>query len=634
MCGIAGFVLSPSTSLTDGRERLERMAVSLRHRGPDDTGIHLSSDGRVGLTNTRLAVIDLSSAGRMPMNRGRLWITYNGEIYNAALLKMELEAAGYEFTSRTDTEIVLRGYEAWGGGVVERLRGMFALAIYDGRASHGTRRLLLARDRLGIKPLYYVHSPQTIAFASELRALRASGFLGPTLSPAGIVGYLALGAVPSPWTIWDGARTLEPGSTLDIPIDGSVVTPVAKHYWSMPEPNIDAPCCEEPEALRALLIDAVKSHLICDAPIGAFLSGGVDSSAVVALAHHAGVRHVRTCSIVFEDAHYGEGMYARAVAALVDAEHHERVVTADDVRRELNDIVRAMDQPTTDGVNTYFVAKAAREAGLTVALSGLGADELFGGYPQTFRAVPRLVTLARAANLFPSAVPLMQAGIRVFCRHQRWQKLHDMLERSPEPAAAYVACRGVFSASEVRRLVGEETWRAATAAFDPVEHVAARAPCGEGRNGTALVTWVSRAELSTYLHDQLLRDTDVMSMAHSLEVRVPFLDGPIVERMLQLSNAATQVRSRSKPLLLDAVGDLLPPLVRDRRGKQGFLFPFDAWLRGPLKVDANEWGAKSWGAFNPAAMTAVVQAFDAGRLHWSRVWAIDVLLRWRQICAG
>jgi asparagine synthase (glutamine-hydrolysing) len=602
------------------------MSRALTHRGPDDAGVYLSGDGRVGLVNRRLAIVDLSPAGHMPMGSedAGVWLTYNGEVYNAAALRRDLEAAGHRFRSTGDTEVVLRGYLQWGADVVHRLDGMFALGLYDGR---GPRRLLLARDRLGIKPPHYAATGEAFVFASELRALQASGLVARRLSPAGLVGYLLLGSVPCPLTIYDGVQALEPGSTLTLEVGEAAPSPVARRYWTLPAGVETQPGAGDPvERVRGLLGDAVASHLVSDVPLGAFLSGGLDSSAVVALMRAATAGPIRTCSMVFEEARYSEAPYARAMAEAVSAEHHERVVTAGEVAAELDRIAWAMDQPTIDGVNSYFVARTAREAGLTVALSGLGGDELFGGYANTFAGVPRVLRAVRLARAVPAGASVTRAGLRHLAGPGRWARVADALTRPASPASAYIACRGLFSPGEARDLLPPDVWEAGSRALDPVREVARRADAPDGR----LFSWVSRAELLTYTHHQLLRDTDVMSMAHSLEVRVPLLDHRLVEGVLGLPEAARRDGGPAKGLLRRAVADLLPAAVRDRRDKQGFVFPFDAWLRGPLRRTCREWQAGLTGLLRPEAVARVQDAYEAGRLHWSRAWALAALQGWRQ----
>lgn len=630
MCGIAGILVKPNQSMPDLRERLTAMAHALHHRGPDDQGVYVAASGRAGFANTRLAIRDLSPAGHMPMSNtdGSVWITYNGEIYNADELRAELERRGYAFRSHSDTEVILRGYEAWGEKVVERLRGMFAFGILDQRQP---ARLLLARDHLGVKPLYSAWTPQAFVFASELKGLLACGLVGREISAPGLVGYLMMGSVPNPLTIYRDASALQPSCQMLIDLERP--QPVEPSpYWHLPTDTVAPPSYPDAVArVRELLAQAVRIRLVSDVPLGAFLSGGLDSSAVVALMRLATDGPIRTCSMVFEEAEFSEAPFARAVAESVGAEHFERVVTAADVVNELDHVMDAMDQPTVDGVNTFFVSQTARQAGLTVALSGIGGDELFGGYSNTFQGTPQMLRALQIAQAIPGGAAAARGAIQWMPDHRRWSKVRDALARPASPASAYLTRRGLFSSSEVKALVRDDIWQAALA-FDPVKHIADRANNALHPSREAFVlhpfNWTSRAELRTYTHHQLLRDTDVMSMAHSLEVREPLLDVRLVEAVLRLPEAVKRNHAPApKPLLVQAIGDLLPRAVRRRQDKQGFTFPFDLWLRGPLKAKATAMldEAQSQGWLEAKQVSSVFEGFQAGRVHWSRLWALVAL---------
>ncbi len=566
------------------------MAQAMAHRGPDDEGIYLSPDNRIGFANRRLAIRDLSPAGHMPMSNVAedVWITYNGEIYNADELRVELEKLGYSFGSTSDTEVILHGYEAWGSDIVARLRGMFAFSVCDQREQYaGNALILVARDHMGIKPVYYCETTDAFIFASELKALFASGLVNREISSTGLVGYLLMGSVPNPNTIYDKVLALEPSSFLEIRESGAEIIPRTA-YWSLPEDHSNIRTIDEAtECIRALLTEAVRIRLVSDVPLGAFLSGGLDSSSVVALMRRVTNGPIRTCSMVFEEAAYSEAVYARAVAKSVGAEHFERIISFDDVLGEFDNILAAMDQPTIDGVNTYFVSQTARQAGLTVALSGLGGDELFGGYPNTFRDTPKMLNALNFAQSVPAGRQLAQMAIGMLPHGQGWTRVQDALQRSPSLASAYLTRRGLFSPSEVQGLVHPDVWEAA--GFDPVAHVASRADATTAVSSADAFAWVSRAELRTYTHHQLLRDTDVMSMSHSLEVRVPLLDRELVSFALRLpSSLKLGTDGRPKPLLARAMKGLLPSVVLDRRDKQGFTFPFAEWLRGGLAEHAHQ----------------------------------------------
>ena len=641
MCGIAGIVVRPEHSLPDLRERLGAMAGAMVHRGPDDEGIFVTDDGRIGLASRRLAIRDLSPAGHMPMANGdgSVWLTYNGEIYNADELRSELESRNYRFRSRSDTEVVLHGYEAWGAGITQRLRGMFAFAVLDQRpgtgpqwtrGSYDSRQLFLARDHMGVKPLYYAHCPDAFVFASELKALLASDLVSRDLSPSGLVGYLLMGSVPNPLTIYQGVSALPPATSLSVssacPDQASEET-----YWHLSADEREpASASEAVERISALLAESVRIRLVSDVPLGAFLSGGLDSSSVVAFMRQATSGPIRTCSMAFAERDYSEARYARAVADALGTDHYERVVTADELVQEFDDILSSLDQPSVDGVNTYFVSQTARQAGLTVALSGLGGDELFGGYPNTFVQVPQMLRALRLVQAVPGGPQLTRAALNCVPLRRRWTRVRDALARPASPAGAYLTRRGLFSPAEVRALVSPEVWQTGVEGFDPVQHVSERADDAEGTPSFCVrpFEWISRAELRTYTHHQLLRDTDVMSMAHSLEVRVPLLDAELVEAVLRLPTAVkVNGMAGPKPLLKRAVGERLPDSVRQRSDKQGFIFPLDPWLRGPLRGQArsivDSLQGKRW--LQQAAIQRVLDDYEAGRVHWSRLWALVAL---------
>lgn len=631
MCGIAGIILQPQTTLSDMTDRLAAMAQAMSHRGPDDEGIYICPTGQVGLANRRLAIRDLSPAGHMPMHTrdGLLSITYNGEIYNAAELRDELERLGYYFHSQSDTEVILCGYAAWGKAIVNRLRGMFAFAILDQRT---TGQLLLARDHLGIKPLYYAQTSVGLLFASELKALLAAGVASREIGAAGLVGYLLLGSVPNPLTIYRDITALPPACLIEIELARPQATPHL--YWRLPT-DIDQQVnyADAVVQVHDLLVEAVRIRLVSDVPLGAFLSGGLDSSAIVALMRQATNGPIRTCSMVFDEQEYSEASYAKTMAAHVAAEHYERTITAADVLHEFDNILTALDQPSIDGVNSYFVSQTARQAGLTVALSGLGGDELFGGYPNTFDDVPKLYHLLRTVQRLPGAASLARYGLTHCYNKNGWQRLADALAQPATLANAYLTRRGLFSPSEVQALVHPELWAEAKKSFDPIAHIAENADAPASNHSQLSIdnyqfSWVSRAELRTYTHHQLLRDTDAMSMAHSLEVRVPLLDRKLVEAVLRLpAHIKRNHLPYPKPLLAAAVGNYLPPSIAHRKTKMGFFFPFALWLKGPLSTPTQTWlatvGQQRW--LQPTAVKQIESQFQTNQLHWSRLWALIAL---------
>ncbi len=557
------------------RMHLGAMAERMAHRGPDDEGVYVAPGGRVGLVNRRLAIRDLSLAGHMPMGNAAetVWITYNGEIYNADGLRAELEATGFVFRSHSDTEVILHGYEAWGTAVVPKLRGMFAFAIYDQRQGTEQAHLLLARDHLGIKPLYYAETETAVLFASELKVLLASGLVGQELDPAGLVGYLQLGSVPNPLTIYAQMKAMPPASTLSWAVE-KVGDIQPSPYYQLPDDEITTDYPTAVAQVREKLEAAVRSQLVSDVPLGAFLSGGLDSSGLVALMRQATDGDIRTCSMVFEEAAYSEASYAQTMATAVGSDHYERTITAADLLAEFDNILAAMDQPTVDGVNSYFVSQTAREAGLTVALSGLGGDELFGGYDNSFRQAPRLAQATRWAQAVPGGAAVARTALRLPPNRRQFGRVQEALAQPASLAGAYVARRGLFTAAEIQTLLAPDLWQAGQS-FNPVAHVGAQAGIPPELSAfhlpDAAFSWISRAELRSYTHQQLLRDTDVMSMAHSLEVRVPLLDVDLVELALRLPTAVKtqQVNGHAipKPLFAAALADILPAAISQRAGQ-------------------------------------------------------------------
>ncbi|MEX0890899.1 MAG: asparagine synthase (glutamine-hydrolyzing) [Gemmatimonadota bacterium] len=623
MCGLAGFVRSgPPEGAGAGFDALHALAGCMEHRGPDDVGVRLAAlapggPATVGLAATRLAVRDPSPAGHMPMERDGRAVVFNGEIYNAATLRPELERAGWRFHSAADTEVVLAGLSIWGAEALPRLRGMFALAFHD---SGNGGSLLLARDPLGIKPLYWTSGPQAVAFASELRALRSAGLLDGRLSSHALGAFLLLGSVPGPLTIYEGARALPPGHLLLIGEDGPGEP---RPYWHFPTlEDGPADAAEAAATVRSALEDAVGTHLISDVPLGAFLSGGLDSAAIVALMRRAHDGPVRSCSLTVPGHEEDEGAAARRSAQALGTEHHECAIRMADVVGAGERIFTALDQPSIDGVNTWFVARAAREAGLTVALSGLGADELFGGYDTTFVTLPRLLRTVRVAHRLPGAAAV-GAGMLDGLGTQRWRKVADALRRPPALESGYLAVRGLFAPAEVERMLEPGVWDRGAGTRQVLRFLQP-----ETASPTVpLDSRVARMELHGYTAWQLLRDTDVMSMAHGLEVRVPFLDTALVETVLRVPAATRYAGAGTKPLLRRALADLLPAGAGSGP-KQGFTLPLDAWLREGLAESLPGGRTELPPPFRAGVLGDARAMLGRGRLHWSRLWALVALRSW------
>ncbi len=594
------------------------MVRAQAHRGPDDEGLvtlPVVGTGRVGVFGSRrLAILDLSSAGHQPMSNenGTVWVVHNGEIYNFQELRAQLAARGYRFRSNTDTEVIIRAYEAYGEQCVNVFRGMFAFAVWDAN----TQRLLLARDRLGEKPLYFSWDGTRLLFASELRAVLASGLVAPQLNHAAISGYLTFGSVPGPFTIIDGVKMLEPGCLLSWR-EGRLQI---KRYWDLAfEEDASLTERDTAEGLYERFRDAVKEQLISDVPLGAFLSGGLDSSSVVALMRDVGVSQLRTFSLTFDDPQFNEGPYARLVARRYETEHTEQTMTAAEVLGAFDAVISAMDQPTVDGFNTYFVSKLTRSSGTIVALSGLGGDELFGGY-STFWWVPRLCRLAGVLRRLPGSRPLLASALG-WSRDGRTQKFRALLRHAPSVEAAYLTTKGLLLDG-----AREQVLAGGGDGFDALAYLQ---HIGDGRT-MAPQNRVSHLELRTYMQHQLLRDADAMSMAHGLELRVPLLDHRLVEFVERIP-ARIKFRSTPKALLIQSMGHRLPPEVISR-SKMGFGFPFEQWMkqewRPTIEARLFDGVAQATSLWNPQGVTALWQDFLAGRVRWSRVWALVVLQAW------
>jgi asparagine synthase (glutamine-hydrolysing) len=585
------------------------------HRGPDDHGTY--RDQRAVLGHCRLSIQDLSAAGHQPMTNedGTIWVTYNGEIYNCAELKNTLEAAGHHFVGHSDTEVLIHGYEEWGiDRLLSKLRGMFAFALWDSR----TLRLILARDRFGIKPLYYSQNTNgtAVAFASEVRPLRTVWQRGAETDRVALTGFLLFGSIPAPRTIAQGVQCLPAAHYLMLSSERRQLT----RYWELAVPtepdfrDDTGPDFDIAETLR----DSMKSHLISDVPVGVFLSGGMDSAAIVAVCSHVSSR-LTTVTISFGESQFDESANARAVADRFGSEHHEVRISRADFMRDIPALLDAMDQPTNDGVNTYCVSKAARQIGLKVVLSGLGGDEVFWGYPH-YRWIagrrPWLrmllespATLRRAAVFGASAYGRIRG-------QEKWGRL-EYLHHDPSYRGVYFAARGFFSPRQVCRLTG----------FSPAEvNDIAAGILTDGLSckidQASSPATVNYLELTRYLHDQLLRDADVFSMAHSIEMRVPFLDHELVSRMARVSARKKIGQTTNKPLLREAVNDAAVGDAAARK-KKGFAFPISAWMSANFGMFREM--ATQCDYLDRNATATLLDAFRLGRLHWSRAWALVTL---------
>jgi len=639
MCGIAGIV----GRVTPGhRAALDRMNAAMAHRGPDGAGTWVSDPDRDGfgclLGHRRLAILDLSSAADQPMldrgPDGDQVLVFNGEIYNFRDLRSDLEATGERFTSSGDTAVMLRLLSRQGPEAVSRLRGMFAFALWDDHA----RRLTLARDPLGIKPLYVAHNPDpggewTLVFASEVRAVLASGLLArPRLDRRAVASVVWNGFVAGPCTVVEGIESLSPGEIGQWSRTGEAVR---RRYWTLPRPGA-APGMDA-EALRDVVRDSVARHLISDVPLGVFLSGGVDSSAVASLAQRANGVPVHTFTLAFDEERFNEGGFARAVASAIGSEHHEIRLSESEFSAALDTALDTLDQPTFDGLNSYYISRAVRAAGLTVAMVGTGGDELFGGYP-TFRALPTLATWARRTRAVPAAWRRLAA--RVTARalagdghavppQTRWAKLPDMVEAGTDLTALYQLAYALFRPSFQRQLMHVEPGAAVVHGL-PREFAAA---LDEETGGRSPLATVSALEQRVFLGERLLRDTDAASMAVSLETRLPLVDSVVVDAVTRLPDTLRFAPLGRKQVLRQVGLDGLDAALFERP-KRGFVLPFDDWIRRSLgrAMDdtMRDHGLARAAGLDGAAVAQVWSAYQAGApgLYWSRVWALYVLIRW------
>ncbi|HZC79999.1 MAG TPA: asparagine synthase (glutamine-hydrolyzing), partial [Ktedonobacterales bacterium] len=571
----------------------------MRHRGPDVEGFLTGIARAPGLAlgMRRLSIIDLAG-GHQPMwNETRdVAVISNGELYNYRDLRERLSLCGHRFATKSDTEILVHAWEEWGEDALNELRGMFAFALLDLRERYATAPILfLARDPLGIKPLYYTQTADGFAFASEVRALLACGAAQKRLSQDALTAYLLFGSVSEPVTILEGVFSLPPGHRMLLYLPDRRRTPRARPWWD-PTQSAAARDTRKPrdlasaaKKLRPLLEDAVRAHLIADVPVGLFLSSGLDSGAIAAIAARAQAG-IQSFTLTFPGTAFDEAEQARAIAKRCGTKHQEIPIKGDAVLWRLEESLGALDQPTMDAVNTYFVSWAARQVGLKVALSGLGGDELFAGY-QTFVDTPRLGKLVRTAWYVPGVLRKMLAPV-----------LASMIAQKSSPDAArkaaaawafpyslphpYYFARALFPPGRLQRII-EPRFRPSTISADGVTleptwlgWLERSADEARKMEPVAGISWL---ELRTYMVSTLLRDTDSVSMAQSLEVRVPLLDTPLVEFAGALPDAARRRPGAQKALLTEALGDLLPQEILALR-KRTFTLPWEEWLRGPLRA--------------------------------------------------
>lgn len=617
MCGIAAVLTSRSRGC-EAQLLARRMGDSLHHRGPDDRGLFISQQRRCALAHTRLAIIDLSAAGHQPMTTTdcRYTLMLNGEIYNFPALRAELQQRGVEFRSHSDTEVVLELFAREGAAGLKRLRGMFALCVWD----EATQQLLIARDRQGIKPLYYYADHELFLCASEVRTLLASHCLQSKLSPEGLAGYLRFGSVQEPWTLVDGVKSVPPGHCITVKRGADHLQTKIFSFGTEPmtEPYSLTRTAAVDE-LRSVLSDSVRQHLVSDVPLGVFLSGGIDSTALVALIQQVSGTTPKTFNVTFAEDEFNEGAHARLIAQRFSTDHREIPLTEREFVAEMPGALAAMDQPTMDGINTYILAKAVRQAGIKVALSGLGGDELFAGYPSFHRA-RRLRHLTKVPKRMRQSVATV--GRALAAPSPRQEKFWLLLACDGSAREVYQISRQLFSRDETNALCP---------ALATLQEESGD-PCGFDAVDDP-INRISFLESRGYMTNTLLRDTDQMSMAHGLEIRVPFVDTAVEQLVCRLPGTWKMDQRRPKPLLLDAVPGSIPGAVW-RRPKMGFTLPFQRWMLSALRSEVDESLAdpaplRALG-LDATATASVWREFinDPKGVPWSRPWSLHVLARW------
>jgi asparagine synthase (glutamine-hydrolysing) len=617
MCGIGGYIGIEHQQ--SPKDLLARMGDDLAHRGPDAVGMHMSDS--IGLVHRRLSIIDLSEASNQPFQRndGEEVLIFNGELYNYLELKSELESS-FGFRTQSDTEVVLAALSVWGTAALQKFNGMFALAFWN----EPKQELVLARDRVGIKPLYYSEVGNGFVFSSEMRALLNSGLVERRLNSAGLSEFLMYQTVHEPNTIIQGIKMLPAGSFMSISDSEVQMTPYWQPWQSKHDDHDGGVVKNE---IKNRFVESVERRMVSDVPFGAFLSGGIDSSLVVGVMAGVLDKKISTFNVSFDEKEYSESQYARQVADKFGTDHHEILLSPDSFLDSLPDALAAIDHPSGDGPNSWIVSRETKRQGITMALSGLGGDELFAGY-EVFKQLP---TVAEKNWLlsFPKGLRTMVGvGLKTLKPGVRSLKTAELLNLDYfNLEHLYPVFRKSFFPSKVRSLLmdhGEVS--------DPVNNIVRQLEGFKEFDTLPVLSRISIAEMKTYMQSVLLRDTDQMSMAHALEVRVPFLDHKLIEYVIHVDDHLKYPHTPKK-LLVESLGDLLPPELVNRQ-KMGFVLPWENWMRGPLKPFVRERieHLKNLSEFNAPALDAICFDFDNLRsnVNWSRIWMLVALSDWLQ----
>lgn len=629
MCGIAG-IWDRNHPIGDGV--LERMRESIAHRGPDDRGLYVDATGSVGLAHLRLAILDPSPAGHQPMERDGLYAVHNGEIYNFRDVRRELASKGHEFTTATDTEVILVGYREWGLDVFRRFRGMFVTALWD----DGARRLTIIRDRAGVKPLYYFDDPSRFVFGSELRAVVAHPDVPREVDFDALGLYLKLGYVPAPLSILRGVSKLPPGSYLTLQEDGQLRI---GEYWNVFDcfgATAGGLAIGEEEATRqleAILLESFELRMVSDVPVGVFLSGGIDSTIVAALLQSRASRPIQTFTIGFHAEGYNEADAAKGVALHLGTDHHEMYCTPQDALDIIPQLADIYDEPFGDasGIPTYLVARFARDK-VKVALSADGGDEVSGGYPhhhslrRLYEQYKRMGTLGRSAVSLLARSPIKQlVGMKIDNIDLKLRKLEELSRKGGSMAEFLFVGRSIWPEEEAEQLLGRRAtgFGQFMAPFREAEEIIPE-----------FVNLMRAADYRSYLADDILVKVDRATMAVGLEGRDPFLDQHVIEFCAGIPLDLLNKNGRSKHLLKKILYRYVPEKLVDRP-KQGFAVPLDLWLRDelkPLLVESlSEATIRRDGIFNWPVVNDELQRFLEGRrTSCTRVWLLLEFMLWKE----
>ncbi len=587
MCRIAG-IISNKENYQDLHENVAAMCTMMAHGGPDDEGLSNEQQNGFVFGHRRLALIDLSEAGHQPMYYKDASIVFNGEIYNYLELKAELQNLGCNFATATDTEVILAGYTAWGISVFGKLEGMFAFALYDQKID----ATYLVRDQSGIKPLYYSIKSDMLIFASEVKAFKTTSYSFEE-SKDWKTYFLTFGHIPHPFTTLENVYSLTNSCFLKWDhqtASHEIVAFSQADYTTQVSEEHNAE-----ELIKERLEKAVENHLIADAPVGVFLSGGIDSSILTLLADKAIASNLKTLSINFAEQAFSEEKYQKIIADQTQGTHTSYLVTQEDLEKNLDEILAAMDQPSNDAINSWFVNKCAKENGLKAVLSGIGADELFGGYPSFKR-----MKLVKALKRLPKFVLRLADKLP----SEKLKRIYFL--SYDNPIGEYLFLRGFFTPTAVSQLLSIPQHQ--------VDQLLENFPLDQEIKKLAGGERASWMETNLFMKNQLLKDTDYMSMAHSIEVRVPFLDQELIKAIHHISSDI-KFGEQPKGLLVNSFKDILPESIWNRP-KMGFTFPLQGWLRQNKKITDPALYAQN--SFSQALM----EKFKAGQLHWSKAYAL------------